>query len=374
MADIPTRVLIVDDTVTYRKIIADVLAGIPGIEVVGTAPNGQIALQKIENLHPDILTLDLEMPIMGGLDVLRHLQRSKSDVGAIMLSAFTKEGAETTMEALSLGAFDFVLKPSGALPGKNIEQLRHELRPKIEAFARTRQIRRLLGGGAPAPPRRTAAAAPAAGDIHQRMQRIARQATGKPEAVVIGISTGGPQALTKMIPQLPTDLPVPVLIVQHMPPLFTKSLADDLNRRSRLTVCEAVEGQPVLPGFVFIAPGGKQMRIIRDTTSLSIQITDDPPENSCKPSADYLFRSASHVLGGNVLGVIMTGMGYDGSQGCRLLKRCGAPILCQDEASCVVFGMPRQPIEEELADVVAPLDRIAEEITRMVGKGVAACK
>jgi len=374
MTETPIRVLIVDDTVTYRKIISDVLSGAPGIEVVGTAPNGQIALQKIEQLRPDLITLDLEMPIMDGLEVLRRLSRARSDVGAIMLSALTKEGAEATMTALGLGAVDFVLKPSGMSMEQNVAQLKRELRPKIEAFGRTRHIRKLLRrpGGAPvhAPPK----APTSEMSVGQRMQRLARKATGRPEVVAIGISTGGPQALTAMLPKLPGDLPVPVLLVQHMPPIFTKSLANDLDRRCALTVCEAVDGQPVLPGWVYVAPGGQQMRVRPEAGQTLIEITDDPPERSCKPSVDYLFRAVSQIYQGNALGVIMTGMGNDGSLGCRLLKRQGALILAQDAASCVVFGMPREPIEEGIADVVAPLGEIASEITRLVGKGVITCR
>ncbi|MBN2022138.1 MAG: chemotaxis response regulator protein-glutamate methylesterase [Pirellulales bacterium] len=372
MTDIPPiRVLVVDDTVTYRKIIAEVLTGAPGIEVVGTAPNGHIALQKIEQFHPDVITLDLEMPVMDGLEVLRRLKRSGSSVGAIMLSALTKEGAESTMTALGLGAFDFVLKPTGVSMEQNVAQLRRELLPKIDAFTRTRHIRKILRA-----PRGPVVVGPATkdADVVQRMRRIARAAAGRPEVVVLGISTGGPQALTTMIPQLPGDLPVPLLIVQHMPPIFTKSLADDLNRRSALTVCEAADGQPILPGWVYVAPGGKQMKVRREEGHTLIHIADDPPENSCKPSVDYLFRGASQVYGGRVLGVIMTGMGNDGTLGCRLLKRQGAPILAQDAASCVVYGMPREPIEQGLADVVAPLGQIAAEITRLAGKGVPTCR
>jgi two-component system chemotaxis response regulator CheB len=176
-----------------------------------------------------------------------------------------------------------------------------------------------------------------------------------------------------VLPQLPADLPVPVLIVQHMPPLFTRSLADDLNRRCPLDVCEAAEGQRVGPGHVLIAPGGKQMRVEARGDVRTVQITEDPPENSCRPSVDYLFRSVARTYGPNALAVIMTGMGNDGSAGCRLLKQQGALVMAQDQASCVVYGMPREPIEQGLADVVAPLDRIAGEIVRLVGKGAGRC-
>ena len=375
MTEDTIRVLVVDDTVTYRKIIGDVLAGVSGIEVVGTAANGKIALTKIEQLRPDVVTLDLEMPEMDGLDVLRHLKQSGSDVGAIVLSGTSVHGAKATMTALDLGAFDFVAKPAGGTPEENIRMLQQELRPKIEAFARTRHVHKILYGHGPSPP--VGIAPPPStdeNDVARRMRRIVDDATGRVEVVAVGISTGGPQALNRMLPRLPANLAAAVLIVQHMPPLFTKSLADDLEKRCALTVSEAVEGQPVTPGHVLIAPGGKQMKITRDGGQATVRITDDPPENSCRPSADYLFRSVTRVYGPNAVGVIMTGMGNDGAQGCRQMKQRGAAIIAQDEASCVVFGMPREPIKEGIVDIVAPLDEIAAEIIRMVGQEAAVCR
>ncbi len=372
MTEDPIRVLIVDDTVTYRRIISNVLAGIPGVEVVGTASNGKIALEKIERLKPDILTLDLEMPVMDGLEMLRQLKNAGSEVGAIVLSASTTDGAKATVAALSLGAFDFVLKPTGGTPEENMETLRDKLRPKIENFDRTRLIHKILHGKEAHATRRTTAPAAAQkkSGIAERMHRIAAAKT--PEVVALGISTGGPKSLTRMLPNLPASLAVPVLIVQHMPPIFTKSMANDLDNRCALSVCEAADGQSVEPGNVYIAPGGKQMKIEREDGTTLIRITDDPPENSCRPSVDYLFRSVAEIYGARALGVIMTGMGSDGSKGCRQMKQRGASIIAQDEATCVVFGMPRKPIEQGIADVVAPLDGIASEITRLVGKGVLA--
>ena len=199
----------------------------------------------------------------------------------------------------------------------------------------------------------------------------ARRGPGKPEVIAIGISTGGPPALTRMLPQLPADLAAAVLIVQHMPPKFTLSLANDLAGRCQLSVAEAADGDVVQPGRILIAPGGRQMKILRQAEDgpLTIRITDDPPENHCRPSVDYLFRSVAHTCGGRAVGVIMTGMGSDGTLGCRLLKRQGAAIIAQDEATCVVFGMPKQPVEEGLADAVLPLDRIAGQIARLAGRG-----
>jgi two-component system, chemotaxis family, protein-glutamate methylesterase/glutaminase len=373
--DIPIRVLIVDDTITYRKIVNDVLADVPGVEVVGAAANGKIALQKINQLRPDLLTLDLEMPEMDGLEVLRQLKLTGSAVQAIMLSASTTAGANLTMSALELGAFDFVLKPASGTAEKNMELLRKDLELKIQAFARSKRIHAILHGRGLNPPHVPAAPHPSRKTVPPARARHPFEINMcRPEVVALGISTGGPASLTRMLPLLPADLGVPALIVQHMPPVFTKSLADDLNRRCQLRVCEACDGQPVSPGCVYIAPGGKQMKVEKSGEYVVVRITDDPPVNSCRPSVDYLFRSVSKVYGGNAIGVIMTGMGNDGSRGCREMKQQGAAIIAQNEATCVVFGMPKEPIEEGIADIVAPLDNIAGEIVRMVGKRAVACK
>jgi two-component system, chemotaxis family, protein-glutamate methylesterase/glutaminase len=370
----PIRVLIVDDTVTYRKIVGDVLSDISCVEVVGAAANGKIALQKIEQLRPDLLTLDLEMPEMDGLEVLQHLQHTGSDVRAIMLSGATAEGADSTMKALKLGAFDFVSKPTGGDAGKNAELLRHELNLKIKAFALSKRVHTILNKPGPTPPHTLTTPHPSKENaLVTHPQRAFEISTGRPEVVALGISTGGPASLIRMLPMLPADLDVPVLIVQHMPPVFTKSLADDLNHRCALTVSEACDGQSVSPGHVLIAPGGKQMKVEKAGAHIVVRITDDPPENSCKPSADYLFRSVSNICGGNAIGVIMTGMGNDGTRGCREMKQRGASIIAQDEATCVIFGMPKGPIDEGLTDVVAPLDRIAGEIVRLAGRRAIAC-
>lgn len=366
----PIRVLVVDDSVVYRKIVRDILLDLPGVEVVGTAANGKIALQKIEQLRPDLLTLDLEMPEMDGLEVLRQIKRAANDVGVIMLSGATTQGAKATMVALELGAFDFIPKPASGTLEEHIETLRHNLHTRIMAFACTKQVHTILHSAA-LTSSQPAAASPAykKTEIPAHIYNAKNRSTARPEVVAVGISTGGPPALIHMLPRLPADLGVPMLIVQHMPPVFTKSLADDLNRRCALTVSEANHGQQLMPGHVLIAPGGKQMKVAKEDERIIVQITDDPPENSCRPSVDYLFRSVTEIYQGNAIGVIMTGMGSDGTMGCREMKRHGAAIIAQDEASCVVFGMPKCPVEEGIADVVAPLDSIAVEIVRLIGKG-----
>ena len=356
--DHPLRVLIVDDTVTYRKIVADVLAGCPDVEVVGTAANGRIALQRLDLQAADLLVLDLEMPEMNGQAVLDELRRRNSPVGAIMLSAFSAQGAAATLAALATGAFDFVIKPSGTSMEANVEHLRRELRVKLTAYARCRSVKQVLYGGNGATGNgniaKVGGAAPAPG--------ISASSAGPPQVVALGISTGGPNALTEMVPQLPADLPVPLLIVQHMPPVFTRSLADDLNNHTPLAVREGVDGQPIRAGEVWIAPGGRQMKVERANDHVVLRITDDPPENSCRPSVDYLFRSVAEVYGGRAVGVIMTGMGNDGSLGCRRLKHCGARIVAQDAATCVVFGMPREPIEE--SSTLSPRSAVSRRKSR----------
>jgi two-component system chemotaxis response regulator CheB len=365
MNEADIRVLVVDDTVTYRQLVSSALAEVPGIEVVGTAANGQLALTKIELLKPDVLTLDLEMPVMDGLEVLRQLRQSPHECGVIVLSGSCARGAKTTMSALELGAFDFVAKPdSGGTAEQNMRQLRQQLQSKIEAFATHKLIDNIRGADKPEPnPRRSIA--PSSQDASS--YSAARHAVSRPpDVVALGISTGGPATLSQMLPLLPGDLPVPVLIVQHMPPVFTKSMADDLDTRCALTVCEAVDGQQVLPGHVLIAPGGRHMKVVSESAQPTIRITDAPPEHSCRPSVDYLFRSVTETYGANTIAVIMTGMGSDGTEGCRLLKKRGATIIVQDKASCVVFGMPRTLVEEGIADVVASPERIAAEIVRRV--------
>lgn len=375
MSDNPVRVLVVDDTVVYRKIISDLLAEIPEVEVVGTAPNGKIAIQKCAQLQPDLLTLDLEMPELDGLGVLRHLREHATGTGAIMLSAFTTQGADATVMALELGAFDFVVKPTGGASDESLATLRRELVPKLLAFVRKHRVRTALRGATSPKPaaQSTHPETPAQAPVPPAA--VARPVPrGKPRVIGIGISTGGPQALNILLPQLPADLAVPVLIVQHMPPMFTKSLADGLDERCALSVREAVDDEAVMPGSVLIAPGGRQMKVEAAGAQAVIRLTDDPPEQSCRPAVDYLFRSIANVYGGNAAGVIMTGMGSDGTLGCRLMKRRGATILTQDEASCVVYGMPKAPAEEGLSDMVLPLNELAAEITRLVGRGTPVCR
>lgn len=364
--------LVVDDTIVYRKIVGDILKQIPGVAVVGTANNGKIALSKIKSLKPDLVTLDIEMPEMTGIELLQQLQDFAPMPKVIMVSTLTQEGSEMTIKALELGAFDFIAKPDQDTMARNLASVKEALLPIITAVknqkaatSRTRgKITPRTSGASPLKP---FPASPAlAGPAAARAAK--HRVTAKSEIVGIGISTGGPNALTKMIPMLPADFRAPILIVQHMPPIFTASLANSLNNKSRLTVKEAEDGDILTAGNIYIAPGGRQMKIVAgaDGSSRRVHITDDPPENSCKPSVDFLFRSIARYYVGRSTGVIMTGMGSDGTKGLIQIKENGGIIIAQDEASCTVFGMPKQPIETGLADIIAPLEMIAGEIVKTV--------
>jgi two-component system chemotaxis response regulator CheB len=354
------KVLIVDDTVVYRKIVSDVLAELPNVEVVGTAHNGKAALLKVRTLKPDLLTLDIEMPEVNGLEVLAELRKTAPQVGAVMLSTLTSEGGVMTMKALELGAFDFIPKPQSGTMAANKKAVQDALKPILNAFSRSRRI---LGGRPKSQP--VALTSRPTDQVRSKAFSPALAVQTRPSSIIgIGISTGGPNALAQLLPRLPADINVPVVIVQHMPPMFTQSLAKSLDQKCALDVHEAVDGEPLKPNAVYIAPGGTQMKIVAgsDGKRRVIKITDDPPENSCKPSVDYLFRSIAQMYVGRATGVIMTGMGSDGSKGLRQMKQNGAFVIAQDEASCVVFGMPKEPIETGIVDVVAPLGGIVSAV------------
>lgn len=369
------RVLVVDDTIVYRKAISDIIEEIPGVELAGVAHNGKIALAKIKSLRPDLLTLDIEMPQMNGIEVLAELKKHHPDVGAVMLSTLTNEGSLMTMKALDLGAFDFILKPQAGSLAEGKREIRAALEPILKAFRYSKIGSSLLGkrsstsGLVKAKPTRSTRPVPQSRSLRP-LGAGRTTAIGKSEIVTIGISTGGPNALNQMLPMLPGNLGVPILIVQHMPPVFTKSLAASLDKKCALTVKEAENGENILPNVAYIAPGGKQMKLIAGTDGQHrrIKITDDPPENSCKPSVDYLFRSVGDYYVGRTTAVIMTGMGSDGTKGLAILKNKSAYTIGQDEASCVVYGMPKAPAELGYLDTVVPLHRIADEIIKSVKK------
>lgn len=347
------RVLVVDDTSLYRMIVTHALQEMEDVELVGSAPNGKIALDKVAQLEPDLITLDVEMPEMDGIETLVRLKETAPDVGVVMVSSLTQ--ADTTMKALELGAFDFVGKPTGTTVTENKDALGSDLKRIVSAYMTQRYLNELRSKHpAPSTPLKKQTAPPVT-------------ATTPLQAVALGISTGGPNALTEIIPQLPGDLRVPVLLVQHMPASFTAALALALDSRSAIRVVEGQHAQLVEPATVYIAPGGKQMKAVSIGSKVQLVLTDDPPENHCRPSVDYLMRSVADTYGAAGLGVIMTGMGADGKLGVQQMKEKGSKILAQDEETSVVFGMPMEAIKTGVVDLVLPLGSIAGQIARLVG-------
>ncbi len=367
----PLRVLVVDDTLVYRMMMSEILSELENIEVVGTANTGKMALLKIALLKPDLLSLDMEMPDMNGLQVLEVMKENFPDVGAVMISAVTDKGGEMTMKALELGAFDVVPKPTGKSMAENRQAIKEAIAPMVLGFARRREIRNILQNGPVRSHLQTLKERIGnAEEVVERMKTLSDKRLAKSAAVAIGISTGGPKALARLLPLLPAGLGVPVFIAQHMPPIFTKALAKKLDRECVLKVKEAQHKEPVLADTVYIAPGGKQMKVSKSgSNGAMIRITEDPPENSCRPSADYLFRSIAAVYGAHSTGVIMTGMGADGVHGLKLIKEIGGTVIAQDESTCVVYGMPKEAARAGVVDIVAPLNRIADEIIKTVRHG-----
>jgi two-component system, chemotaxis family, protein-glutamate methylesterase/glutaminase len=352
------RILVADDSVVFRRVLTDVLGALPDVEVVGQVPNGKMAVQKVAELRPDLLTLDMEMPEMDGLSVLDALKAAGTMPAVIVVSSLTKQGGWLTMQALQKGAFDFVTKPDTTNAEASRKAMRDELAPRLRALGMRLGVQKILRP-TPAAGASATAANPAEKEVPVRRPNT----LAKPEMLLMGVSTGGPNALGTLIPTLPVTLGIPIFLVQHMPPIFTHTLAESLNAKSALTVREAVDGESAEPNHVYIAPGGRQMRIAAGQKGRpQIQITDDPPENNCRPSVDYLFRSAAHHFPGKAMAVILTGMGSDGTLGLRLLKRHGCFVLAQDEASCVVYGMPKAAVDAGVTDAVLPLDRMAAGI------------
>ncbi|MEC4678279.1 MAG: chemotaxis response regulator protein-glutamate methylesterase [Nitrospirota bacterium] len=353
----PIRVLIVDDSVIVRKAVSDALKPDPEIDVIGMAQNGKIALEKIPALKPDVIVLDIEMPICDGFDVLKGIRKLGIRVRVIMFSTLTERGASQTIKALSLGANDYVAKPSSGTKirsySEGVKAVALELTPKIKQFRKRPLLRGTSSQKPLASPVKRASITPI------RRRPLVRSI---PQIIAIGISTGGPEALAKLLPHLSGSLSVPVVIVQHMPPLFTKLLAERLNGASKLKILEAENGMKLEAGIVYIAPGDYHMEVQSGGGQMSVVLNQKPPENSCRPAADVLFRSVAALFGNRALGVIMTGMGHDGLKGLRLMHEKGAAVIAQDEASSVVWGMPSGVVQEGLADKVLPLDQLAGAI------------
>lgn len=342
----PVRVLVVDDSVVVRKLLCEALASAPEIAVAGTASCGSIALARIPQLNPDVITLDIEMPGMNGLETLAEIRKLYPKLPVIMFSTLTERGASITLEALSLGASDYVTKPTNSENlAAAMEQVRRELVTKILCLCVHRPAT------APAP--RSSARLPGGA------QPI--------DVLAIGVSTGGPNALAQVIPRLPADFPVPVVIVQHMPPLFTRLLAERLNAQSKLPVREAEPGKALEPGQVWIAPGDYHMVVARRGTNVVLNLNQDPAENSCRPAVDVLFRSVARVYGRSALAVVLTGMGSDGARGAAQIREAGGEIFVQDEATSVVWGMPGAVVSLGAADKICALPEISKEVVRRIG-------
>jgi len=341
----PIRVMVVDDAAVMRRLLTDIIAEDPELEVVGTAPNGRIAVDKLTQLQPDVLTLDIEMPVMDGLQTLREMRDRRLRVPTVMFSTLTAQGAEATLDALALGASDYVTKPSntGSL-AESRERVRAELLPRLRSLGR-RHV-------------------PSATQL--RSSRSARSGGATCDVVAIGSSTGGPNALTDLIGHLPDEVTMPMLVTQHMPAVFTGLLAKRLDALGPRRVVEAEHGMAVEPSHVYIARGDHHMTVHRRGSGVVVHLDPPSPENSCRPAVDPMFRSVATVYGDRALGIVLTGMGHDGLAGARWLTEAGAPVYVQDEASSVVWGMPGAIAGAGLAEDVLPIDELAKVVAAVV--------
>jgi two-component system, chemotaxis family, protein-glutamate methylesterase/glutaminase len=368
----PIRILIVDDSAVMRSLLRSVIATDHGLEVAGTAADGASALASLEDqrpglARPDVVLLDVEMPVMDGLVTLRQLRQRGHKMPVIMCSSLTQRGAKVTIEALGCGASDYVAKPAGQAGREEaLRALAQDLLPKIQALASRAQMQS-ASQSALASAVRPVVPLPLPTPLSQAIASV-------PTAIVIGVSTGGPAALDLLLPALPASFPLPVLIVQHMPEVFTRLFAQRLNDRCPLLVCEAVEGAVVQAGTVHIARGGWHMEVVaaaRPGVPQTLHLNQDPPENHCRPAVDVLFRSAARVYGPGALAVVLTGMGADGLAGCRVIRSKGGTVLAQDQATSTVWGMPGAVAQAGLAHKVLPLAAIAPEIIRLAGRSAA---
>ncbi len=355
------RILVVDDSAFMRKALTMMLESDPQIEVVGTARDGHEGVEKARLLKPDLVTMDIEMPRMDGLTALREIM-SKNPIPVMMISSISTEGAQATLDALEMGAVDFIPKQSSYV-SLDIVKIRDELLAKIKDIVRRKSIlmsrfrlRGVTGKRVIAKDHRRATA------VDYTQVKATRKRNHPVSVIAIGSSTGGPLALQSVIPKLPRNLPVGIVIAQHMPPTFTKSLADRLNSLSQVTVIEASGGERIEPGCVYIAPGGRHMTVRRSGASGIVAVTDSPSDTLYKPCVDVLLNSVAQAYGRTTLGVMLTGMGTNGVNGARLIRSQGGVLIAQNEESCVVYGMPRAVIEADLANHIQPIERIASEI------------
>ncbi len=344
----PVRVLVVDDAVVIRRFLSEIIQADPDLELAAVAANGKIALARIEQLNPDVVTLDVEMPEMDGLETLAEIRRTRPELPVIMFSTLTERGAAATIEALRLGATDYVTKPAGMSSAEDsVARVRAELVPRLKALVR------------PAP----------RGAAHVPAPVVSPSSPCRPaEVVAIGCSTGGPNALGRILTALDSKLGVPIVVTQHMPPVFTRFLSERLDKDSGLTVVEASEGLAVEPDTVVIAEGDHHLEFRREGTQVRCHLDGASPEHSCRPAVDVMFRSVAQVWGAGALALVLTGMGNDGTDGARALRARGAQVLVQDHDSSVVWGMPGSVVAAGEADAVVALDAMADEIQVRVGR------
>ncbi|MBL9162732.1 MAG: chemotaxis response regulator protein-glutamate methylesterase [Planctomycetaceae bacterium] len=348
------RVLVVDDSIVVRRVVMEELEAQADIEVAGSASTGRMALEKMNQLNPDLVVLDIEMPDMDGLTALTHLRGSHPATPVVMFSSLTELGAAATLEALSRGASDFFAKPGG--PG-GLEASRQIIRAELIP-----SIRALCASKPPSPPNREKTPT-----TPRPSRPIASNA--RIDVLAIGASTGGPNALAEIFTLLPPSLPVPIVVVQHMPPMFTHMLAERLSKNSQISTVEAKSGSELEPGKAWVAPGDHHLILVREGQRIRTKINQEPPENACRPAVDPLFRSVASLYGANCLAVVLTGMGQDGLRGCEAIRAAGGQILTQDEATSVVWGMPGFVARAGLADRVLPLPMMAGEIVRRIRGG-----
>lgn len=345
------RVLIVDDSMLMRVVLSDLLSRDQDIEIIGTAVNGKIGLEKVEALSPDIVTLDIEMPEMDGLTALSEIKKKHPKLPVIMCSSLTMQGGKATLEALNRGADDYMLKPVNGTSGEDTrQQFGAEFIYKIKEL--TKNTKKFT--------------APMKPEIKPLV--TSSPGTERIDIVTIGTSTGGPNALSTVLPEIPIDFPVPIVIVQHMPAIFTKILAESLSAKCAIPVHEAQEGDILLPGHAWIAPGNYHMTLNIQNNHHVLKLNQDPQENYCRPAVDVLFRSVAKIFKQNALAIVMTGMGQDGLKGCQMIREFKGQIITQDEASSVVWGMPGAISKAGLADQILPLQNIGLAIIRQVNR------
>lgn len=365
------KVLVVDDSAVVRRIVATTLESEPDVEVIGTARNGQHAVAQVEQLRPDVVVLDVEMPVLDGLATLPKLHELCPHLPVVMYSTLTERGASATLEALDRGAVDYATKPTMvANQDEAAMAIKRDLVPLVRTWGRIGQARRGRNGTAPTALRSPARSLSEAGSPPPTLRSAPPRRPLPVAAVVVGSSTGGPNALAQVIPLLPSTLPVPVLIVQHMPEVFTKLLAERLDARSSVPVREAQQDEVIEPGTVYIAQGGTHLAVHRLNGRAVIECADGPAENFCKPAVDVLFRSAVEVWDGQLLAVMLTGMGNDGLEGSRAVVAAGGTVLAQDEETSVVWGMPGAVARAGLASDLLPLPAVASAIAGRVAAAV----